>query len=471
MTLTDDVQLPYDIKNIAIIGAGPSGVATAKYLRAEHTFDNIDIFEQRTTVGGVWNYTPETSPGRSAVPQTHPDGPLERPVWTGNETQKKPCFFSPMYEQLETNIPHPMMQFSDLSFPEGSQLFPHHEAVMKYLERHAEEVYDLIHFATQVVDVQQEKNQRWLVRTEDLFSHEQTNHVYDAVVVASGHFNVPFIPDLENISVWNKSYPGTIIHSKFYRTPDQFIDKKVLVIGNSASGSDIGAQVGRVCRSPLLVSQRSESEHSPGLGSYKIELPEIKRFLVQDRAIEFIDGRLERDIDAVIVCTGYFYSYPFLSSLQPPPITDGTRTQHVFKHIFYNHHPTLAFVAVPQKILPFPISEAQAAVISRVWANRLHLPSEKEMDSWEGELVKEQGGGKAFHVLKFPRDVDYVNDLYHWAMQAEPSDLGRVPPFWGPKGRWIRERIPAMKRAFADRGEERHQILRMEDLGFEYDDP
>jgi cation diffusion facilitator CzcD-associated flavoprotein CzcO len=37
----------FNVKRIAVIGAGPSGLAVAKYLLAEHAFDKIDIYEQQ----------------------------------------------------------------------------------------------------------------------------------------------------------------------------------------------------------------------------------------------------------------------------------------------------------------------------------------------------------------------------------------------------------------------------------------
>jgi len=44
------LPLPSDslrVQKIAIIGAGPSGLAVAKYLLAENAFDKIDIYEQQ----------------------------------------------------------------------------------------------------------------------------------------------------------------------------------------------------------------------------------------------------------------------------------------------------------------------------------------------------------------------------------------------------------------------------------------
>lgn len=93
---------PFDVKNIAVIGAGPCGLSAAKYLIAQQTFDSVVVFEQNPEVGGVWYYSREPTPSQH-VPQVSPfcppDAPVKRP---GTDA---PVFASPMYELLNTNIP------------------------------------------------------------------------------------------------------------------------------------------------------------------------------------------------------------------------------------------------------------------------------------------------------------------------------------------------------------------------------
>lgn len=238
------------------------------------------------------------------------------------------------------------------------------------------------------------------------------------------------------------------------------------MVGKSASGFDIGSQISRICRRPLLVSQKGIDGII--LDQYEEDVPEIVEFIVERRALRFANGRLEEEIDAVVFCTGYLYSYPFLSSMEPPLISDGARTQHVYKQIFYNRHPTLAFVGLPQKIIPFPLFESQAAVIARVWADRLQLPCLEEMKAWEQETIRERGDGKSFHVLGFPLDADYINEMHEWSLQAQPNGMGKTPPLSGERERWIRERIPLIKRAFVEKGDERFKITKIENLGFIY---
>lgn len=113
---------------------------------------------------------------------------------------------------------------------------------------------------------------------------------------------------------------------------------------------------------------------------------------MENSAVKFKDDTIETDIDAVVYCTGYFYSYSFLKSLHPAVISTGECVENLFQHIFYRPNPTLAFVTLNQKIIPFPIAEAQSAVVARVWSGRLTLPTESEMLSWERQTLEETGG-------------------------------------------------------------------------------
>lgn len=49
--------------------------------------------------------------------------------------------------------------------------------------------------------------------------------VFDAVVVATGHYHAPYVPDLPGLSDWRNKWPENVIHSKQYRVPEQFKDK------------------------------------------------------------------------------------------------------------------------------------------------------------------------------------------------------------------------------------------------------
>ena len=449
-----------------------------RYLVAEKIFEKIDIFEQRSQLGGLWNFSPTAWKGTTEIPHISPDQPLDEAEWKEVSDQGDDCdppiLYSPMYEELETNIPHFLMQFSDSPCFTQHQLFPSREETMQYLKEYANDVKYLIKFHTQVTKVLQRngENASWSVCYKDLVLNRAAQGIYDAIVVATGHHSVPYIPDIPGIREWNQRYPGTVSHSKFYQQRQDFSDKKVLIVGYAASGQDIAAQISKCSQIPLIVSQRSSSRAIQDTVSTKF-LPEIVEFLLlstQERAVRFRNGHIESNLDAIIFCTGYLYSYPFLSAIQPPFIGTGERVQHLYQHIFSIDHPSLAFVGLPKPIIPFPTCEAQAAAIARVWSGRIELPSESIMREWEKAVLLEQGGGKKFHDLSFPKDAKYRNALIDWSLQAKNNHHGKLPRKWNKEEMWIRERCPVIKRAFMEKGEERHRIRKMDELDFpDYD--
>ncbi|KAL8909023.1 MAG: hypothetical protein Q9207_000474 [Kuettlingeria erythrocarpa] len=470
------------IHKVAIIGAGPAGVTTAKHLLSEKHFSTIDVFEQQASTGGVWNYTPYAPFGELSIPQTNPQQPLQEPHWERERSEhgdqiwarSNPIFVTPMYDRLESNIPHFLMEHSDDASLEKEQLFAGRESVLRYLNNYADDVRHLIKFKTQVYDIKKletdKGTDRWLVCARNLVTNKVVEDTYDAVAVASGHHYVPVVPNIPGIEVWNETYPNTITHSKYYRCPDSFANKKVIVVGNSASGLDIGTQIGTVSKHPLLNSQRSAAPEFHRPASWKKEMPEIVEFVSPSevpRAVRSADGQIESDIDAIVFCTGYYYSFPFLSTLQPPITSTGERVENLYKQLFSIAHPTLAFIGLPYKIVPFRTYEGQAAVVARVWSSCLSLPSGPEMRAWEAQRIAEKGAGKKFHELTNLEDFRYHNDLVEWALQATPQEAERrVPPKWSREEEVSRKNIPGMKEAFAELGEERHVVRRLEDLHF-----
>ncbi|KAF3037882.1 hypothetical protein E8E11_005816 [Didymella keratinophila] len=479
-------------KSIAVIGAGPSGSAAARYLRAEKAFSKIVLFEQRPRDGGIWNYTAEErDEDLFTVPQTNPSGKNQSPIWKpaltnshtinrNNGTANDPAFVSPMYERLETNIPRGLMGFKGLDWPQDSQLFPKHQTVLKYIEDYGRDVQDTVRYSTQVTNVTPTTDDAatsWSVTSSNLQTSIDTTETYDAVIVANGHFITPYIPDITNIADWSLAHPGLISHSKYYRRPEEFTGKKVIVVGNSASGADISNQIAEHCALPLLWSSKSTNlfVSATPTDPRRRELPPIKDFNPATRGVEFEDGTIENNIDAIVFATGYFYSLPFLSNVTPALITDGSHVNHTYKHLFYAPKPTLSFLALPQRVIPFPTAEAQAAVLARVYSGRLSLPPLPEMQQWETNRLAE-AIGRAFHLLPFPKDGENINELSKWALSAprreglENEGQGMVPPVWGEWEFWCRENFPAIRQAFGKLGEKRFTTRTLEEVGFSYEE-
>lgn len=218
------------IKSVAVIGAGPGGLAAAKYLVSEQAFSRIVVFDARPSVGGTWCATPHNALDPSfTIPRTEPS---KNP--TGSvRFNDRPEIISPVYDMLDTNIPHTLMNYSDLEFPLGSPLFPSHQTVRKYLEKYSEEIAYLLCLGTQILEVVPigGEGARWSVRSMSMETRKEAEEIFDAVVVASGHYDDPFIPNISGISAWNTAFPGSVSHSKYYRRPSAFKDKVMLLYG------------------------------------------------------------------------------------------------------------------------------------------------------------------------------------------------------------------------------------------------
>lgn len=499
---------PFRAKSIAIIGAGPSGVIAAKYLRAEKAFDKIVLFEQRSTPGGIWRYTADQIDEKIfSIPQTNPHQGLQQPDWKPKQesgvesdghvtnghnqtngtnghhgSSKASSFLSPMYEKLETNIPRGLMGFQGLNWPEESQLFPTHQTVLQYIEDYGKDVQDLVRYETQVVEVvptDSSATSSWTVTTRGIRDSKESQEVFDAVIVANGHFIVPYLPDIPGIKGWNERYPGSITHSKYFRRAEDFTGKKVIVVGNSASGSDLSNQIANHCKQPLIWSTRSESLFSASHGTAderRKAYPPIAEFKPDEHSVVFTDGTIETNIDAIVYATGYFYNLPFLENVEPALITDGSHVNHTFQHLFFAPRPTLSFLTLNQRVIPFPLAEAQAAVVARVYSGRLSLPSLTEMQAWERSTEAEMGNGKNFHLLPFPKDGNYINAMSSWARSAPAADglenegQGKVPPTWGAWEFWCRENFPKIRQAFGKLGDKRHQVRSIEEVGFRFEE-
>ncbi|RKU41929.1 hypothetical protein DL546_002645 [Coniochaeta pulveracea] len=416
------------------------------------------VIREQTEVGGVWNYCEKPSP-TLRVPQVSAFVPPDPPV------QRSPTVFStPMYDVLHTNIPWPLMKYSDQDFPKDSLIFPSRQAVQDYLVDYSRDIRHLIRFSTLVRDIrlrQEEGRDQWDVVSESTETRERRTNTYDAVVVASGHYSTPYIPEVMNIREFHEAHPEVISHSKSYRSPEHFKNKKVVVVGNSASGLDIASQISKVCQKPLLLSVHTPSPPENLEWAGAEEVPVIDEFLVAERGVQFADGRIERDLDAILYATGYLFTFPFLTSLEPPLVSDGRRVHGLYKHLIHIQHPTLVFPGLPIKVVPFPLAESQAAVFSRVWANALPLPSREEMKIWEEEEAQRRG--PAYHIWPKGGDAEYINATHKVIVESKTS--GKEPPLWNDELLWQRKVYAEAKLKFEKEG---WTAKSLEELGYHY---
>ncbi|KAJ6172518.1 hypothetical protein N7470_001585 [Penicillium chermesinum] len=272
---------------------------------------------------------------------------------------------------------------------------------------------------------------------------EWWNEEFDAVVLANGHYSVPFVPKVEGLEEYMKRYPGRVIHSKQFRSPSNYEDKKVIVIGNSASGKDISTFLNGHVAYPLYQSRKSPSrwdgDEPPSGISWK---PIITKYH-QSGEIEFADGSILADVDNVIYCTGYHPSFPFWNTGnngRPIYSYEEGRINGSYLHTFVRNFHTLAIIGIP-RVLTFRSMEYQAIAVARVWAGRnsVPLPPDEEQAKWESDrwdLVKREN--RKFHDITWDNGEthDYLQALYNIAGLPQLYGAGRYPPVLNDETRW-----------------------------------
>ena len=437
----------------------------------------MTIYEQRSCPGlGVWDYPPPCRDEADlSIPSINPFTGLEKPHWTNGT----PSFPTPMYDDLETNIPHSLMGFESLAFQSTVPLLPSRDQVTAYLSETTRFFWPYVRKETQATKVEPASKpsrspSTWRVTSLHLPSGVESTESYDAVAICNGHYNVPHVPVIPGLGEWAAAYPGAITHSKSYRNAKPFASRKVLVVGTSASGTDIAAGISSVARHPVLVSRRRGTLQTAT--TKKLEVPTIASFLpptiTSHRAVRFADGRVEKDIDAVVFCTGYLYAFPFF----PDPfvrtfLKDGQRVLGTYKHVFWQQNTSLVFIGLMRRVLPIPVAEAQAAVVARVWSGRLRIPEQEEMTEWERKRLTEAGNEKEFHVLIEGNDLDYCEELNAWAATAQGESDGRGlrARTWSKEEYWVRGLCPKIKKMWMGLGAEKLQVKTVEDLGLHFE--
>ncbi|KAF2638802.1 FAD/NAD(P)-binding domain-containing protein [Massarina eburnea CBS 473.64] len=454
-------------KSVAIIGAGAAGAITAAAFSSEETFDTIRIFERREVPGGTWIYDADPAPPSQLYPGKLPpntDPPLkipERFPATTTPSEQTRYDRTPIYSELTTNVPEIVMSFSDERFAYGP-FAPHwvpKQYIQNYLSSHGVDRFLVLN--TTVEDVsyisdRDSRSDRWRltlrrhdpIERVDIWWQEQ----FDAVIIANGHYSVPFIPDVKGLEEYMDKFPGRVSHSKTYRSTDHYVNKRVLIIGNSASGHDITTLLARsgTPELPVYQSRRSPSrwdgEKPPEGIAWK---PIIREYDATTGAIIFDDGSVLTDIDAIIYCTGYKPSFPFWNSKNNGVTLfdyDKNRLhgfyQHTFSHSFPN---SLAIVGVP-RVLTFRSFEYQAVALARLFSGRnaKPLPSVAEMVKWErerAELVERERRG--FHTILWDNGetTHWFRYLYELSGLPELEGQGRFPPVLDKATRWAYDHI------------------------------
>lgn len=486
----------FNIKSVAIIGGGPGGLASAYELL--HTsadgkstvggaepdtpaFTKVVGFEQKNKVGGSWAPSidvpdlPEDdiwSKEYFDAGVIHPKVEIPEDVNSGGYTEEKPFVTkgvnndnqwrrSAVYPGLYTNVPRRFLRFSSIEYTAPSKLAEidpliGYREVGEVLDNFVDKNKLLDHFRlnTQVQDVQKDKEGKWVLTLRHNTSEgkdEWYTEKFDAIIIASGHYSTPYIPYIEGIETAPKD---TIIHSKSFRTVDQFKDQNVLVVGSSLSGIDIIQYISPVVKSLTISRTPDKPEIFPWITKAATSYPNRPRITkIEGKTVQFADGSKLDDVDKILFATGYHWHYPYISEkfleLSKPghraTATGGSRLKGLYYDTFSIEDPSLAFGGVQMTSVQFHSFEAGAAAIAGIWSNSKRLPSKEDQKQWEAQRLEATVDSYIFHY--YPWDIvqkEWIDILFEFAPKErqyilEGEDFGDYP-----------KALDAAERAFND---------------------
>lgn len=366
----------------------------------------------------------------------------------------------PCYNVLKNNVSTIEMEMTCQEWDRGTGEFVTHNILADYIQNAAKtnDILDSISFNTRVNQVKK-AGSLWELEVGHLVEEGRDVSVvdkvevrpvqrsilvanmltksqhFDAVVVASGHYHAPNIPDIPGLAAWKNAFPNQVSHSKRYRSNQGFENQNVLLIGAGVSSIDIARDLGSTAAS-IYQSSRSGPYDLPshllpenaarvgGIESFdSLDSTELCDDGTIPGTVTLRSGQMLCGIHRVIVCTGYHVSFPFMRGyhtdfVQPEDasetvlVTDGQQTHNLHKDIFYIPDPTLAFIGVPYHVATFTLFEFQAMALASVYSGDTKLPSTIAMRNEYLERLKQKGAGRFFHSLKKRGDeIAYVNDL------------------------------------------------------------
>jgi len=267
------------------------------------------------------------------------------------------------------------------------------------------------------------------------------------VVIASGRFNAPNMPNIKGAEAWAKKFPGRLIHSRQYRRPESFANQTVLVVGASASGGEISRELAQYAKVTTSIRPFNASTMQGRLKSYHLKrLPksvsiigEIKEFLPPANDISLSEiilnnGTKLTGVDLIIFATGYRYSFPFLPEFHgsvddnnpKPLITDGSHIRGLYHDIFSIEEPTLGLMNMNIGIHSFTLSEYLAVAMTKVWAGQAKLPNTPDLWRWCEEHMRAKGGySKSSQFLGTQKEYELIRFLVGWLNEAAVRYGGR----------------------------------------------
>jgi len=472
----DQLNNNFNIKSIAVIGGGPGGLASVyEFLHTSSTgestvggkeptspaFTKIIGFEQKDRVGGTWAtsidepdlpdenlwkdeyYDGDVIHPRVEIPKKLIDDDddeytVDNPLIVDGVNNDNQWRRSGVYPGLYSNVPRRFLRFSSIEYLKNESNKFYHDKIdplVKYQEisnilsifTKKNNLLNHYRLNTQVENVSKDPiTNEWVLylRHSNVNTGKDEWYIerFDAVVIASGHYSVPYIPYIPGLETVPN---GMILHSKSFRNVKEFRNKKVLIVGSSISGVDLIQYIEPICSELIISRSPNKSEIYPWITKTVtsfLNKPKISK--INGKKIYFQDGSILENVDKIIFATGYHWHYPYISEdflrLTKPGFnskaTSGSRIEGLYYDTFNINDPTLGFVGIQLTSIQFHCLETSASALAGIWSNIKKLPTREEQLEWEFKRVEKIGNDYKFHY--YPYDVvqsQWIDELFKYA--------------------------------------------------------
>lgn len=345
-------------KRVAVIGAGPSGLAQLRAFQSAREkgaeIPDIVCFEKQEDWGGLWRYT-----------------------WrTGLDQHGEPVHGS-MYRYLWSNGPKEGLEFADYFFEDhfGKPIasYPPRAVLFDYIEGRVKKagVRPWIRFNTPVRHVTfDDASGMFTVTAYDENEDNEYNEEFDHVVVATGHFSTPNVPYFEGFETFN----GRVLHAHDFRDAMEFKDKDILIIGTSYSAEDIGSQCWKYGCKSVTVSHRTAPMGYKWPDNWK-EVPLLQK--VEKNTATFKDGSTA-EVDAIILCTGYLHHFPFMAEELRLRTANRLAAANLYKGVVWCDNTKLFYLGMQDQWYTFNMFDAQAWYVRDIIMGRIEVPTDRQ---------------------------------------------------------------------------------------------
>ena len=315
-----------------------------------------------------------------------------------------------MYRYLWSNGPKECLEFADYSFDEhfGKPIpsFPPREVLRDYILGRVEksDVKKYVKFNT-TVEYVETSGDGFNLMARNKKNNTYENNYFDKVIVANGHFSVPFVPEYDGMD----SFPGRIMHSHDFRDAEEFRDKNVVILGSSYSAEDVSLQCYKYGAKTVTIGYRN----NPMGFNWPEGMKEVHYLdKIDGNKAVFKDGTVQ-EMDVLILCSGYLHHFPFLEEDLKLKTHNRLYPPSLYKGVVWENNNNLFYLGMQDQFHTFNMFDAQAWFVRDVILNKINLPSSEkisqDIDKW---VKREESLEDPYQMIDFQTDycVDLVKD-------------------------------------------------------------